>query len=178
MISAYTNHRKEVNILHKIKDRMLLGVVSGLGSNIVKNGLNVTWRLMGWSDLGSQQRATGMFLPKRKLFTRKGRFVGYFADSIVASLIGCATVSVMSITGKNKPVLRGSALGLSVWLLLYGGLGTLGATKIFSKSPSTMLTELISHLAFGATSGLIIDKLGDEDLFTGEIPMKVTPDKV
>ena len=164
--------------MKKIKDRLLLGVVVGLGSNIVKNSLNLGWGLIGWSDLGSQQRATGMFLPRDKMASRKGKVVGYLADQTVACLIGCATVGVFSCTGKNKPVFRGSSLGATAWLMLYGVLGTFGATKINSKSPNTMLAEFASHLAFGATSGYLIDTIGDDDLFNGKIPMENSPTRV
>jgi len=157
---------------------MLLGTLVGLGSNIVKNSFNSAGKSIGFADMSSQQRAIGMFLPKHKMRTKQGKVVGYLADQTAASLIGCVTVFAFSITGKKKPVLRGSAMGLSAWLLLYGVLGTIGATKIYSKKPSTMLTEFIAHLAFGATSGLLIDKLGEDGLFTGEIPMKVTPNTV
>ncbi|MDP4127219.1 MAG: hypothetical protein Q8912_09775 [Bacillota bacterium] len=145
----------------KIKDKMLLGIVAGLGANTVKLTLNTIFKELKWIEMGSTERALGIFLPSHTLTQKKGRIIGYLADSTVASLLGVIFTYVLSKTGKNKAVLKGSIFGQSSWALLYGVLGTLGATKISPGSPNTVLAEFISHTAFGATSTYLITKFGD-----------------
>ena len=164
--------------MRKIKDRMLLGVIAGLGGNVVKLTLSTIFQKLKWAELGSPERAAGMLIPPHTLMHKKGRMVGYLADSVVSGLLGTASVYAFSTFGKNKATLKGALAGQASWTFLYGVLGTMGVTKVSPVSPNTVLSEFVSHTAFGATSAFIITRLGDSSLFDGTIPISATPSKV
>lgn len=115
-----------------------------------------------------------MLVPPHSIADPKGRLIGYMADSAIASLLGIASVYALSVTGSDKAVLKGAFAGQSMWTLLYGVMGTLGATKVAPVSPQTVMAELVGHTVFGATVALIATALGDPMLFTGGTPLSAS----
>lgn len=164
--------------MKKIKDRMILGVVAGLGANVVKLTLSKIFQKLNWAEIGGPERAAGMLIPPHTLIRKKGKVVGYLADAVISGAIGTASVYAFSILGKEKAILKGTLSGQAAWTFLYGVLGTMGATKVGPLGPNTVLSEFVSHTAYGATLAFIITKLGDSGLFNGTIPISVTPSKV
>ncbi len=125
----------------KIKDRMILGVVAGLGANAVKLAISSVFQKLNWSEIGGPERAAGMLIPPHLLLKNLGKLVGYLADAAVAGLIGSVSVYAFSFFGKDKAVLKGALAGQATWTFLYGVLGTMGATKVAPVGPKTVLTE-------------------------------------
>ena len=96
--------------MRKVKDRMLLGIIAGLGGNVVKLTLSTIFQKLKWAEIGGPERAAGMLIPPHTLMHRKGRLVGYLADSVVSGLIGTASVYAFSTFGKNKAIIKGLLL--------------------------------------------------------------------
>lgn len=157
--------------MRKIKDRLLLGVVAGLGANLIKNGFGRIAKRKKWAEIDGAERAAGMLVPPHTLATTQGKVIGYIADSVIGGLLGVATVYALGVTGKNSAILKGALTGQATWTTLYGVLGTLGATKVSPVSPNTVITELVGHTVYGMATALLAVKLGDPGLYDGTIPM-------
>lgn len=159
----------------KMKDRFILGAIAGLGGNLIKFAIERTAMKMDLAELGGSERAAGMLVPGHKIGTTGGKIVGYIADNVIAGILGVTTVYALSITGKDKAIVKGALSGEAAWTLLYGMLATMGATKVGPVSPKTVLSELASHTAYGALTAYLATKLGDHDLFNGQLPLSAGP---
>lgn len=155
----------------KIKDRLILGAIAGLGGNIAKNIIVKTAKKLKWAEVDGAEMAAGMLIPPYRIADPEGKVVGYIADNIIAGMLGVATVYTLSLSGKDKAVLKGVFTGQAAWAILYGLLTTMGATKVHSVSPKSVLSEFAGHTAFGALTAYLATKLGDPGLFTGKIPL-------
>lgn len=159
----------------KIKDRVLLGIVAGIGGNLVKLAIGKTGKKMQWAELHGPDMASGMFIPAIKLTSTKGRIVGYIADNVIAGILGIATVYGLSLCGKNNAVIKGLASGSAMWTCIYGIASGMGLTKVKPTSPKTVLNEFVSHSAYGLVTATLATKLGDEGLFNGKTPLFASP---
>lgn len=169
----------EVIAMGKIRDRVLLGVVSGLAGGIVKNTLGLLLVKRKLAEYGGPSRAAGMLVPAHKITTPKGKLVGLLADTTISGLLGVLSVYTLSLSGKDKAALKGAMIsGATAWTVLYGVLGTMGATRIQSPQPKTVLCEFLEHTLYGAVAASTAAYLGDEDLFDGKIPWSVGSVKI
>lgn len=155
----------------KIKDRLILGVISGTTGNLVKNGIGLISKYLKIAEISGPDRAAGILVPPHTLAKTSGKIVGYAADSVIGGLLGVMTVYALGITGKNKAVLKGALTGQASWTVLYGVLGTLGATKITAVNPNTVISEFIGHTFYGIVTAYIATRLGDKGLYNGIIPI-------
>lgn len=159
----------------RIKDRLLLGVVAGLGGNVAKSIIVKVAQKFKLAEFNGSTKAAGMLVPPHKIAEPTGRVIGHITDNIIACILGVGTVFMLSITGKDKAVLKGALTGQAMWCGLYGMLATMGATKINPGSTKTVLSEFIGHTAYGAVTAGLAEKLGDPGLFNGTIPLSTSP---
>src|SRR5690554_2284585 len=155
----------------KINDRLILGTVCGLLANIPKAIISRIAMQHKLAEINGPEIAAGMFIPPHKLASPSGRFVGWLADFIIAGMLGISTVYMLSLTGKDRYIIKGILAGQAMWQAFYGLLGNFGASQVKAYSPNTVVTEAISHAVYGLVTTVAAIKLGDEKLFTGEIPL-------
>ena len=98
--------------------------------NLIKLAISIAAKKMNLAELDGSQIAAGMLVPGHKIATSKGKIIGYIADATIAGILGTVTVYVLSVTGKDKAMLKGTLSGQAAWTGLYGVLGTMGATKV------------------------------------------------
>jgi len=72
----------------KIKDRLILGAVVGLGGNLIKLVIGKAAMRLKIAEIDGPERASGMLIPPHKIATTEGKIVGYAADSIIAGILG------------------------------------------------------------------------------------------
>jgi len=149
----------------KIKDKMFLGVIAGLGANVIKNILGLSTMKFGLAEIDGPHRAAGMLVPPHKIADPKGMLVGYLADSVIAGTLGVVTLGGLMLFGKKQAPLKGALVGAGMWTMLYGILGTLGATKVNPISPSTVLSEFVVHTIYGAATATLLTKMADQSVF-------------
>ena len=157
----------------RIKDRLLLGTIAGLGGNIVKFGIIEIAKRLKWAEFNGVDTAAGIMLPAHELAEPRGRLVGFIGDAIVAATLGTATTYILSITGKDNAIFKGASSGLFMWTALYGAMGG-GISTVRPASPKTVLSQFIAHGAYGAITAALVKRLGDPSLFTGEIPLNAS----
>jgi hypothetical protein len=154
----------------KISDRLILGAVSGVIANIPKLLIGKGGIKLKISEIDGPEMAAGIFIPPHKLALTSGKVVGHLADMVIAGILGTVTVYTLTITGKDKYALKGVLAGQVMWQGLYGLLTSFGASQVKAYSPKTVLNEALSHAVFGLTAAVVAANLGDEKLFTGQIP--------
>ncbi len=116
-----------------------------------------------------------MLVPAHKVAEPGGKAVGWLADALIAGLAGVGLTYLLSITGKKHAIVKGALTGEAMWTTMYGVLGTVGATTINPISPKTVLTNFLSHSAYGALGAALVAHLGDPGLFDGSIPLCQSP---
>lgn len=151
--------------MKKIKDKMLLGVIAGLSANVIKNILGLSGMKLGLQEIDGPHRAAGMLVPPHKIADPKGKLVGFLADTVMSGTLGVVTLSGLILFGKKHSVLKGSLVGAGMWTMLYGVLGSLGATKVNPITPQTVLAEFIEHTVYGAVTAAIITSIADQSVF-------------
>lgn len=148
-----------------IKDKMILGVIAGLGGNVIKNILGLAGMRLGLQEIDGPHRAAGMLVPPHKIADPKGKLVGFLADTVMSGTLGIVTLSGLLLFGKKHAILKGSLVGAGMWTILYGIMGNLGATKVNPITPQTVLAEFIEHTIFGAVTAAIITSIADQSVF-------------
>ena len=86
----------------KMQDRVLLGVLAGLGGGLVKNAVSELLIRRNLAEYGGPARAAGMLVPAHKITTPRGRIVGWLADTTISGMLGVASVYALSFTGKGS----------------------------------------------------------------------------
>lgn len=151
----------------KIKDRILLGIVSGLAASIPGRALNELEYKRGLTDQTYEQAASYVFIRRKQIQTLPGKAIGIIANQALAATTGVLTAYVLSSTGRDHAILKGMGIGILYWMALRGLPSKLGFA-FPQKKPLTPLLSLLDHLIFGATLGYLTDKLGDDSLFPGK----------
>ena len=149
----------------KIRDRVLLGVISGLGGGLVKNAVSELLISRNLAEYGGPARAAGMLVPAHKITTPRGRIVGWLADTTISGMLGVAS--------SLYPLGKAPSRHPNWWsdcLDIYGALSRMGVTQVQDPEPKTVLSEFLAHAVYGAVSAAIATTLGDEGLFNGQIP--------
>ncbi len=76
----------------KIRDRVLLGLISGLAGAMAKNALSEILIRNNIAEYGGPNRAAGMLVPAHKITTPRGRIVGWIADTAISGMLGVVSV--------------------------------------------------------------------------------------
>lgn len=149
----------------EVKDRITLGIISGIIGNMAKN---LTSKLLGKTGLRDDHihaKAAGIFMTKRMAKTESGKGLGILIDFCIACKLGILLVYLLSATGKDHHLLKGASLGQSAWIIMYGVLSSLGASKSHSASAKTSFSNFLAHSIFGMIAAKAIVTLGDPNLF-------------
>ncbi|OWZ83021.1 hypothetical protein [Natranaerobius trueperi] len=150
--------------MRKIKDRIILGVVSGIIGGIPGALFNSFEYKKGLVDVKYGQMAASLFTTKDRVNTFSGRTLGKLANFILTSTLGTAITYTLSTTGRDYAITKGMGIASLYWYLLFGVSPRL-IVPAKSKKASSNLLSLVDHLVFGAFTSVLITKLGDDPLF-------------
>lgn len=157
-------------VMQKIKDRITLGIISGILGNAAKE-LTAAFliRAMKLGTSNGPTYAAGIFLPKRTMmFSKKSpevKAIGFATDHIIGAALGIFAVYILSFTGKDNYVLKGLGLGHVSWTCMYGFLAKMGATSVYPAGAKNTINNLLNHSVYGIATKYAAIKLGDEELF-------------
>ena len=136
--------------MKKLRDRLLLGVVSGMTGVAVKGAVSRVLFRGSFSEAAGPRRAAGMLLPPQKTATPGGKVVGWLADAAVGSLWGSCQYMCCPLQEKTR--LPSRDLPRGPWLGGLYGAGYMGATDIQSSEPRTVLNEFATHTIYGVVA--------------------------
>lgn len=154
--------------MKKIKDRIILGIISGLIGNLSKQLVSKTIiKLFKFGNRDGIKIAAGIFLPKRKVIKNsiKTRIIGVVADNCIGSILGVVTTYLLGLTGKDNYRVKGIANGHFFWVTLYGFLSRMGATSAYPMSEDENIIGFINHTVYGWITSEAAVRLGDSSLF-------------
>lgn len=148
----------------KIRDRIILGVISGLIAGIPGRLINAVEYKENLTDIRYNQLAASLFIPKNKTNTIEGKALASFVNNINLGVVGVMTTYILSLTGRDKAIIKGMGTGAISWIMLNGVVSNLGL-GIKSKKPISPILSFADHVIFGLLTGYLISKLGDDALF-------------
>ena len=149
--------------MQKIKDSILLGVISGLLGAVPGRLLNKAEFALGFTDSRYEEMAAIPFVKKKEINKPIGKNIGKIANGLLTSVVGVSTTYVLKRTGRDHAILKGMGIAGLSWLGLYSLSTQTHIRK--SKKPLTALLSFGDHLIFGATTGTLAARLGDDSLF-------------
>jgi len=148
----------------KIKDRIFLGIVTGVIGSLPGRLLNAYEYRVGLTEVKYGQMGANLFVNEKQINTRGGRIIGAITNGILTGLMGITSVYVLSLTGRDKAIIKGAGVGSLFWLGLFGLTSKAGFVHK-SQKPLTSLLGLVDHIIFGSLCGLTASRLGDDSLF-------------
>ncbi len=160
--------------MKKIKDRIFLGIVSGLIGGMPGKLLNTIEYCNGLTDVKYGQMAASLFTSKKR--SNLGQLLGSVSNEALVTSTGIAITYTLSATGRDFAVLKGMGIGIVYWFGLYGLSSRIGLSPK-NKKPLSSLLGLIDHIIFGTLSGVIASNLGDDSLFPDNV-IKTPKDKL
>lgn len=153
-----------------LSDKILAGALIGIFANGVKLTFNYLGYFLGWTDVVFWQIVASRFLAKEDLFTPYAYLVGGIADIVMTASIGIIFLYALEFFGKGNLWLRGSGMGLLLWVTLFGTLLGQSVENKIPQEPSGLLVTLGAHFIYGIAvaffAGLyykIMEKQGETD---------------
>lgn len=152
--------------MNKIKDRVILGAACALIASVTPKVMNAIGYRVGLTDVRFNQPAASLFLPKKeaKANTLPSKIIASLVNNTMVSFTGTLITYMLSITGRDKAVIKGAGIGAIQWIGIYGFLSRLGLI-VKSNKPWTNILSFIEHTVFGASTAVLVSKLGDDRLF-------------
>lgn len=151
--------------MFKIKDRIILGIISGMFVSSVGQIINVTEHKLKFTDVVYSQVASRLFFDKKKSETISGQIFSSILDLITAGVFGgIFTTYLISATGKDRAIIK----GIGVWttqMVLINGFFSRIVLKVKTEKLSAPFFSLFDHILMGALNGFIVSKFGDDSLF-------------
>lgn len=156
--------------MKKIKDRVMLGAACALIASVTPKVMNAIGYKVGLTDIRFNQPAASLFLPKReaKANTIQGKIIASLVNNTMVSVTGTLITYMLSITGRDKAMIKGAGIGAIQWIGIYGLISRLGLI-VKSNKPWTNILSFFEHTVFGASTALLVSKLGDDRLFPDKL---------
>lgn len=152
--------------MKKIKDRILLGVLSAAIPGAFARLTNAFEYRRGWTDELYSQTGSSFILTEKiaKTNSLESKVIGSLVNNTTTSVAGIGISYLLSATGRDNALLKGAGVGAMQWLALWGITGKIGL-KVRSKKPMTHFLSFIDHVVSMANTALLVSVLGDDSLF-------------
>lgn len=148
----------------KIKDRIILGIVSGVIASLPGRFINALEYRTGLTDIQYDQMASSLFLPKNKIKTGEAKVTGSIINHTMVGLTGILITYLLSATGRDKAMIKGIGVTSALWITIYGLAPKFGV-KVKSKKTFAPILSFIDHALLGSLCGFFSSKLGHDSLF-------------
>ena len=149
--------------MQKLKDRLILGTVAGLGANLIKEAMAETSVRSGLSKYTCRRMIPLVVLSKKHAKSWKGAVIGTSTDMAIAALTGIIITYTLSYTGKDYAKLKGALISSGLLDQVFNAF-TRVLPQVKQDPNSNLLCKAI-HQVFGITAAAIITGLGDSSLF-------------
>lgn len=155
-------------LMKKIKDPILLGIVSGLTGNVLKNiGVSIS-KKSRFGNFNYAQTAGGLFMTKRQTKTGLGNIIGRLSDAAIGAGLGVGFAYILKYTGKDHALMKGVGYGHGAWTILMGAANQFGFSNIYPMDPKSVLSNYLGHTLYGIGASLAATTFGDDDFFKKE----------
>ena len=150
--------------MFKIRDRWVLGVLSGVLAAIPVRFIVKQQRMTGFTDRRYSELPPRLFLPKRVARSRGGRLFGNVINNVSAGATGILLSQILSRSGRKGAFVKGMAVGVASWI----GLNGYVVGEIFkepNRKPSGPVLAFLNHAVFGGLTALLVSIVGHDELF-------------
>lgn len=153
-------------LINKIKDKLLLGLISGALATTILNCVDYLSLRLHINNWHIWQLAGSLFFRKEELTTIPALILGAFTHTTLTGLAGVIICYTLYYTGKTLYIVKGVAIFLLFWIILFGGILSLKITTITQPvGAQTNIAHLIGHLSDGILTSLLIVKLADKSVW-------------
>ncbi len=143
--------------MQRIKDRLFLGLIAGLGGNLVKEAIAETAVYFGLTKSTCRKMIPLILLNKKDAKTWKGSVLGITTDMTVAALTGVLITYTLSFSGKDYSRLKGIMVSNGILDQVFNAFSRLLPQA--KKEPNSNLICRGIHTVFGITAASIITSL-------------------
>jgi len=152
--------------LKKIKDRVTLGIVSGLIATALKTGSDEFFLRRKISQRSFRVTAAGVWVDtKRQASSPYGQILGTIMDLGLGMVGSIGQVYVLSKTGKNNLFAKGTFFGITYGSIITAMLSGFNTNKVKPKDARSNLSYVISSGVFGLATTYATALLGDDSLW-------------
>jgi hypothetical protein len=155
--------------VRKISDRAILGAVAGLAGGAASVAMDIPLYHRAPDIKTWAQRATGITVSKKYYDDPFARTLGYTTSLCLSAGLGIAQAYTLSLSGKDYAWAKSLGWAGLGWIVLHG-LGKRLSDP--DSSPRASASSLASNLLNSAVTTGVICLLGEDKLFTGEMPLR------
>jgi len=149
-----------------IKDRFLLGILSGFVGNFAKNILDEMSVKKKISQRSFRSTAAGVFVSKKSEAQNiKGQILGSLFDFGMGGMGGVFIVEFLSKRGRDHLITKGIVSGISMGSFITFVLNSLPANKVKPKDAASNLSYMLSHAVYGLVTIYTASILGHKSIF-------------
>ena len=112
----------------------------------------------GLTDISYAQIASKIFIPEEKMDTPLGNAISALVNNVNASTSGIALTYLLTLTGRDKSIIKGISFGSVLWIVVNGLISSIGL-DLKSKRPLTHVLSWLDHAIFGALCACLIPDL-------------------
>ena len=153
----------------KLRDRMILGMIAGLGGNAVKTLSDEVLLRKKVSKRSFRATAAGVWVNKEKEATNiNGQVLGALFDFGLGSIGGIGITYMLSKTGRDYIVPKGILSGIAIGSIITAFLSIFPQNKVRPKDAASNLAYMFSHALYGITTTALVAKMGHSAMFDAE----------
>ena len=149
--------------MRRLNDRVIVGVIAGLGANLLKEGIAETSVRSGLSKYTCRRMIPLVLLDKKYAKTWKGWVIGTSTDMSVAAFTGILIAYMLSYTGRDYAKIKGTIVATGLLDQVFNFFSAI--LPQVRKDPNSNVICKAIHLVFGITAASIITRLADPSLF-------------
>lgn len=144
------------------RDKLFLGAFAGIISDLIMNVFESIIHGIGLTQFTLDDFAGGMFIKKGAVITPiTWWLLGFLAGLALCILLGIIFVYIVEWTGSDGIVFKGTLYGFLLWFLIYGGIKSgLEISSLQDHTTRQMVIQILPHLVFGASLGIIVKMTG------------------
>ncbi|RJX21573.1 MAG: hypothetical protein C4570_02470 [Ammonifex sp.] len=152
--------------MRKFTDRITLGALCGLLAGVPPKMFNALEYHKGLTDERYSQTASSVLLPRTAAMSHStgSKIIAALVNNTVVGVSGVIIAYLLSLSGRDRAVMKGAFFGAVEWIFIWGLAGRLGL-KVMSRKPLTHILSFIDHVMFGAGTAALVSRLGDDSLF-------------
>lgn len=149
-----------------IKDRVVLGVLSGLIGNTAKTIIDEISLTMKISQRTFTSTAAGVFVSKKSESQNiRGKILGSLFDYGMGAIGGIVLVELLSKRGRDHLTTKGLVFGVTMGSFINFLLNSCSSKKIKAKDAASNLSYMLSHGVYGLITAYTAALLGHKSLF-------------
>lgn len=152
--------------MNKIKDSMVVGILSGLIGVICMDISNlILWRTKKTEGLYGHL-AGSMIMNPFRLNKGSNFLIGQIFHMSVASGIGVGMVEILKRYGKDHHYVKGGFMSVAIWSVLYNFGQRMGFYRTNPRLIKSSYSAILHHLIYGLVTSNAIVALADPAIFS------------